>query len=260
GHGGHCTARSRPSARRRLATPVARLRLRGLGRPEPPGVPPRRVVRRLDSPGALGLRWSRGWPHGRARFGTVGHGRRPLAGSGLRRGRSRMRQRLAVVVALLIALGLAPSPGEAQKRGGVLKFAVPSVKPGLDPAHTTTGDAYMLTQAIFSNLTRVDENLEAQPQLARSWEPNADSTVWTFHLVTGAKFHNGREVTADDVVFSFERILDPKTASPGAKALGPIKKVRAADKYTVVIELTGPYADLPLQLGNTFARIVAREK
>jgi peptide/nickel transport system substrate-binding protein len=170
-----------------------------------------------------------------------------------------MRHRLAVAVAVLVALALAPQPGEAQKRGGVLKFAVPSVKPGLDPAHTTTGDAYMLTQAIFSNLTRVDENLEPQPQLARSWEPNADSTVWTFRLVAGAKFHNGREVTADDVVFSVDRILDPKTASPGAKALGPIKKVRAADKHTVVFELTGPYADLPLQLGNTFARIVAKE-
>jgi peptide/nickel transport system substrate-binding protein len=73
------------------------------------------------------------------------------------------------------------------------------------------------------------------------------------------KFHNGRELTADDVVFSIERILDPKTASRGAKALGPIKKVVAKDKSTVVFELSGAYADLPLQLGNTFARIVAKE-
>jgi peptide/nickel transport system substrate-binding protein len=170
-----------------------------------------------------------------------------------------MGRKITAGVALLLALCLAPLPSQAQKRGGVLKFAVSSVKPGLDPAHTTTGDAYMLTQAIFSNLTRVDENLEPQPQLARSWEPNADSSVWTFHLVKGAKFHNGREVTADDVVFSIERILDPKTASPGAKAIGPVKKVRAADRYTVVFELTGPYADLPLQLGNTFARVIAKE-
>jgi peptide/nickel transport system substrate-binding protein len=169
-----------------------------------------------------------------------------------------MRKRLALVITALVVLALA-APVPAQKRGGVLKFAIPSVKPGLDPAHTTTGDGYMLTQAIFSNLTRVDENLEARPQLAQRWEPSAGSSVWTFHLVRGAKFHNGREVTADDVVFSIERILDPKTASRGAKALGPIKKVSAKDRYTVVFELTGPYADLPLQLGNTFARIVAKE-
>jgi peptide/nickel transport system substrate-binding protein len=171
-----------------------------------------------------------------------------------------MRKSRLVALIVGLALGLAAAlPAEAQKRGGVLKFAVPSVKPGLDPAHTTTGDAYMLTQAIFSNLTRVDESLEAKPQLAKSWEANPDASVWTFQLVQGARFHNGREVTADDVVFSIERILDPKTASRGAKAIGPIKKVAAKDKYTVVFELDGPYADLPQQLGNTFARIVARE-
>lgn len=164
---------------------------------------------------------------------------------------------LAAVLAAIVALAVVPA--HAQKRGGVLKFAVPAVKPGLDPAHTSTGDGYMLTQAIFSNLTRVDENLEPKPQLARSWETNPAHSVWTFRLHQGVKFHNGRELTADDVVFSIERILDPKTASRGAKALGPIKKVVAKDRYTVVFELTGAYADLPLQLGNTFARIVAKE-
>jgi peptide/nickel transport system substrate-binding protein len=167
--------------------------------------------------------------------------------------------RKLLCVALTVALAVVVAPAGAQKRGGVLKFAVPSVRPGLDPAHTNTGDAYMLTQAIFSNLTRVDENLEPRPQLARSWEPSANSSQWTFSLVQGAKFHNGREVVADDVVYSIERILDPKTASRGQKAVGPIKRVYAKDKYTVVFELTGPYADLPLQLGNTFARIVAKE-
>lgn len=88
----------------------------------------------------------------------------------------------ALAAAVIATLVGTVSPAHAQKRGGVLKFAVPSVKPGLDPAHTSTGDGYMLTQAIFSNLTRVDENLEPKPQLAKSWEANAQSTVWTFHL------------------------------------------------------------------------------
>jgi peptide/nickel transport system substrate-binding protein len=163
-----------------------------------------------------------------------------------------------IATALVLPLATATLAG-AQVRGGVLKFAVPSVKPTLDPAHTSTGDGYMLTAGIFSNLTRADHKLQVKPQLARSWEANADASVWTFHLVKGAKFHNGREVVADDVVFTIERILDPKTASKGAKAMGPIKKVIAKDKYTVVFELKGPYADLPLQLANTFARIVAKE-
>jgi len=164
-----------------------------------------------------------------------------------------------IAVAAACALAVAAVPAQAQQRGGVLKFAVPSVKPGLDPARTSTGDGYMLTAMIFSNLTRVDHNLEPQPQLAERWEPNADSSQWTFHLRKGVKFHNGREVVAGDVKFSIERILDPETASKGAKALGPIEAIATPDDYTVVFELSGPYADLPLQLGNTFARIIAKE-
>jgi len=62
-----------------------------------------------------------------------------------------MLKMLAVVVAVVATLAGTVASTPAQKRGGVLKFAVPSVKPGLDPAHTSTGDGYMLTQAIFSN-------------------------------------------------------------------------------------------------------------
>ncbi|HET6522163.1 MAG TPA: ABC transporter substrate-binding protein [Geminicoccaceae bacterium] len=164
---------------------------------------------------------------------------------------------LGAVTALALAVGALPAG--AQERGGVLKFAVPNFKPGLDPAMTSTGDGYMLTAMIFSNLTRVDENLEPQPQLAESWEPNADSTEWTFHLRDDATFSNGRKVVADDVVFSIKRILDPETASKGAEALGPIADVVASDEHTVVFKLDGPYADLPLQMGNTFARVIAKE-
>ncbi len=169
-----------------------------------------------------------------------------------------MFNRLSLIVAAL-ALFMSAHPADAQKKGGVLKFATPSVRPGLDPARTSTGDGYMLTAMIFSNLTRIDHELNPQPQLASNWEANADSTEWTFHLVKNAKFHNGRAVTSDDVKYSIDRILDPKTASKGAKAMGPIKEVVAKDPHTVVIKLDGPYADLPLQLGNTFGRIIAKE-
>ncbi|MDX1431819.1 MAG: ABC transporter substrate-binding protein [Gammaproteobacteria bacterium] len=170
-----------------------------------------------------------------------------------------MLRRISTILVTVVALAALALPTAAQQRGGVLKFAVPNFKPGLDPAKTSTGDGYMLTAMIFSNLTRVDENLEPQPQLAERWEPNADSSEWTFYLRKDAKFSNGRPVIADDVVFSIKRILDPETASKGAKALGPIGDVVAMDTHTVVFKLTGPYADLPLQMGNTFSRIIAKE-
>jgi peptide/nickel transport system substrate-binding protein len=170
-----------------------------------------------------------------------------------------MLKKLTFFVATALIISLGAGSAEAQKKGGVLKFATPSVRPGLDPAHTRTGDAYMLTGMIFSNLTRIDHELKPQPQLASKWETNADSSEWTFHLVKNAKFTNGRPVTADDVKFTIDRVLDPKTGSRGAKAIGPIKEVVVKDPHTVVIKLNGPYADLALQLGNTFARVIAKE-
>ena len=170
-----------------------------------------------------------------------------------------MSRKFSLSTAAALALSLCAGPAVAQKMGGVLKFATPSVKPGLDPARTSTGDGYMLNAMIFSNLTRVSHELKAEPQLAHSWEANADSSEWTFHLVKNAKFTNGRPVTAHDVKFSFERILDPETASRGRKAMGPIDTITAVDDHTLVIKLAGPYADLPLQLGNTFARVLAEE-
>jgi len=170
-----------------------------------------------------------------------------------------MSRKFSLLTAAALALSLLTGPATAQVTGGVLKFATPSVKPGLDPARTSTGDGYMLTAMIFSNLTRVSHELKAEPQLAHSWEANEDSSEWTFHLVKNAKFTNGRPVTAHDVKFSFERILDPETASRGRKAMGPIDTITVADDHTLVIKLKGPYADLPLQLGNTFARVIAEE-
>ena len=110
----------------------------------------------------------------------------------------------------------------------------------LDPALAISGDEYMISGNIYDNLTRVDEKFVAHPQLATSWEPNTRGDVWTFNLRRGVKFHHGTTCTSRDVVFTFERILDPKTGSPGRTAMGPIEKVEAAGEYTVRFTLTEP--------------------
>ena len=118
----------------------------------------------------------------------------------------------------------------------------------------------MITQNVYDNLTRISENLEAEPQLATRWQSNDRADVWTFTLRQGATFHHGRELTARDVVFTFERILDPQTASPGRTAMGPIQKVEAVDAYTVRFRLSAPYVDLPVNLGVPFGRIVPADR
>jgi len=149
---------------------------------------------------------------------------------------------------------------QTPRPGGVLKMAWASSPRTLDPALAIQGDEYMIMLNIYDNLTRIDEKLQPQPQLAARWSADEQGRVWTFTLRPGVKFHHGKTLTAQDVVFSIERILDPKTGSPGRTVLGPIEKVEAVDAQTVRFRLTAPYADLPLNLGATFGRILPSDR
>jgi peptide/nickel transport system substrate-binding protein len=126
----------------------------------------------------------------------------------------------------------------------------------LDPALAISGDEYMITGAVYDNLVYVDPALQPQPMLATEWKPAADGLSWTVILRKGVKFHDGKDLTARDVVYSFQRVLDPQTASPGRTAMGPIKSVEPIDDTTVRFVLSSPFADLPVALGGTFGRIV----
>ncbi len=154
-------------------------------------------------------------------------------------------------------------PGQAwagtPRQGGILKMAWPSSPRTLDPAHSAQLDEYMIAQNIYDNLTRIDEKLQAQPQLATRWGSDEQARTWTFTLREGVKFHHGRELTAQDVVFTFERILDPKTGSPGRTAM-PIEKVEVIDPHIVRFRLAAPFADLPVVLGGPFGRILPADR
>ena len=85
-------------------------------------------------------------------------------------------------------------------------------------------------QNIFDNLVRIDEKLQPQPQLATRWTADDQGKTWTFYLRPGVKFHHGKSLTAQDVVFTVERILDPKTASPGARYWGRSRRSRRSTR------------------------------
>ena len=161
-----------------------------------------------------------------------------------------------MAVGPLARLGAAQAP----RPGGILKQAWLSSPRTLDPALAIQGDEYMIMQNIFDNLVRIDEKLQPQPQLATRWTADDQGKTWTFALRPGVKFHHGKPLTAQDVVFTVERILDPKTASPGRSVLGTIEKVEAVDAGTVRFRLTAPYADLPIALGATFGRILPSDR
>lgn len=96
--------------------------------------------------------------------------------------------------------------------------------------------------------------------LAGSWEVSGDGLTYTFHLKDGISFCDGRAMTADDVVYSLNRWIDPETASPVAWRAGNVKAITAPDPRTVLYELNAPYSELLFQLTQSFATVIDRDQ
>ncbi|MBO9126906.1 MULTISPECIES: ABC transporter substrate-binding protein [unclassified Rhizobium] len=152
------------------------------------------------------------------------------------------------------ALGLAQSATPA--RGGTLRISIDQAASVIHPLLTRVNPEYMVTELLYSNLTRLKVDMSIEPDLAESWSPNEALTEWTFKLRTGVTFHDGSAFTANDVVATFKAILDPATASPGRNNVGPISDIVAIDDATVLFKLSGAYADLPVAMAYTNARII----
>jgi peptide/nickel transport system substrate-binding protein len=142
---------------------------------------------------------------------------------------------LTVLSTLIVGTALA-SPAWAQEKTLTVRFYDDPA--GFDPSNIFRIENENIAFNIFSGLTTYDGETGAiVPDLAESWETE-DNRVWTFKLRQGVQFQKGYgEMTADDVIYSYERILDPATASPYASELAGIVSMEAPDPYTVVIEL-----------------------
>ena len=156
--------------------------------------------------------------------------------------------------------GLAIAPfntfAQAPRRGGTLRMSVDQAVAKLNPLLIRVNPEYMVAELLYSSLTRLKPDMSAEPDLAASWSSTPDLLEWTFVLRKGVTFHDGSAFTADDVVATFEAILDPKTASPARQNVGPIAKVSARDASTVVFTLSAPFADLPVTLAYTNAKMI----
>ena len=137
----------------------------------------------------------------------------------------------------------------------VLKIANDQEPAGLDPHITPAHSSVRVYSKIYSTLVRFDENMEITSDLAKEWDWKDDTTL-VFQLREGVTFHNGDEVTAEDVIYSFERILDEETGSHIASYLGSIDSMEATDTYEVTFHLASPDATLLTNLTNSSAAIV----
>jgi peptide/nickel transport system substrate-binding protein len=106
------------------------------------------------------------------------------------------------------------------QRGGTLRCS--SFQPGMttiEPPLIQDQSSAATVQAVCEQLVRVGPDLIARPHLAESWTASADAKTWTFKIRKGIRFNNGASFSADDVVWTFKLLLDPKTASSARSTL-----------------------------------------
>ena len=150
--------------------------------------------------------------------------------------------------------------GLAQTSGGTLIAAWAQDPVGLDPHITSAYSSFQILENVLDTLVTLDEEQNVVPSLAESWEVSDDGLVWTFHLRDGVAFSNGRALTADDVVYTYDRMLDPDTGSGNAYLLAGVVDVAAVDERTVTITLDEPNVALLGHLAvNKSVGIIARE-
>ncbi len=138
------------------------------------------------------------------------------------------------------------------KSGGHMRMAMGHGGSGdtLDPAHILNGALTAMHFAITNMLTEINHDGSLKPKLAEEWSSSTDASVWTFKLRKGVTFHNGRDLTAEDVIASFNHHRGKDTKS-GAKALvDPITDIKADGKHTVVFSLESGDADFPFKMGE----------
>jgi oligopeptide transport system substrate-binding protein len=168
-----------------------------------------------------------------------------------------------------------PSPlAHKVPTGGTYRRPLGNDPASLDPARITDFYAVAVANQIFDSLVEFDAHLNVVPALAQSWSASRDGTVWTFNLRKAVQFHNGREVTADDVVYSLSRILDPSVRSPRSWFLDKVKGapafqdgsarelegITAIDRYTVQITLSEPFTPFISTLGLPHTSVIPKEE
>ncbi|MBI3979535.1 MAG: hypothetical protein HY331_15235 [Chloroflexi bacterium] len=132
----------------------------------------------------------------------------------------------------------------AVKRGGKLIVGTDVNPVGLDPAIAVAFSSVAIYEQLYMSLGTLEyKTNKVLPDLAESWRA-VDARTYEFKLRPGVKFHSGREVTAEDVKFSFDRVMDPKVTVPLRSYLGPIEKTEAVDKATARIVMKTPFAPL----------------
>ncbi|MCX6558944.1 MAG: ABC transporter substrate-binding protein [Candidatus Aminicenantes bacterium] len=179
-----------------------------------------------------------------------------------------------LVAAVAAATGASPGREDLPKLGGMIRVRdfTTSLKPNLDPA---VASWVFATEQIFEGLVRLDNRLDLVPSLAEYWMVSEDRCRMTFILKRGVRFHHGREFDAQDVKYSFERLLRRETKSPYAGLLAgkivgaeefwdgkaaEVTGFRAPEKYVFEVSWKAPSVASLYLLSMSFCKILPRDK
>lgn len=144
----------------------------------------------------------------------------------------------------------------AAKKGGVLRIGIPSgsAANSLDPNKFFVFPDFLRGFNLYDGFTYANKEFSGpENRLAEEFTSNKAGDVWTLRLKHGIEFHNGKTLSAEDAIFTVQRILDPKQASAGAALLAPFvdgNGLSKMDKRTVRFKLKTPFATLPTLFAN----------
>ncbi len=149
-----------------------------------------------------------------------------------------------LLIALVVLLGMA----FAQQ--GRVELAVDQAPVGLDPHIVTAFSSFAVIGQVYDGLLEANADLGLDPALATSWTVSPDGLTYVFQLRDGVKFHNGRLMTAADVVYSYDRIMNPDTGSPQASRFTEVDSVVASGPLEVTFTLKVAFAPFLANLTN----------
>lgn len=148
---------------------------------------------------------------------------------------------LALALGLLMGLSLpAKGASDKPKRGGTLTMAIRKDIRVLNPMIRTSSTDQSIRELMFESLLSLDDKGRIKGNLAESWKVSDDGKLYTFKVRRGVKFHNGQEMTAEDLKFAVDYTINPKNGAYGIRLLRTVQRAETDGKYTLKIRLKKP--------------------
>lgn len=164
---------------------------------------------------------------------------------------------LSLMIVLLQALG---GPARAQGNGGEdLVVAITADPRTFDPQASSDYDNHTVNQLIYRNLYVYDADFFPQPDLALNYTVSESGLDWTFELRDDVYFQDGSHFTSEDVVATFERVLDPSQGLAHTSSFSFISAVSASEPYSVTFTTENPYAPLLGVIAAPYGGILSAE-